>query len=381
MPSLDPRAPSPYGSSSHGHGSNHRHGSSHGHESNSNHGHDNGSSHGHSPIRTPVQTRSNDGNSGYPFPTSNDARQPVNAAARLSPPTVMSPSDSTASTTRLAYLETDDDPDSPVNTRALKGGLSPTSAAKRSDHGHDNLPTRNRSNSALDRSSDRERSLSPSGRTRKVSDHNLFDFPKKERDDDAETGSMYSTSSREHTKSGVSLERSLSSPYESTSSPSLAQSTNPTSTSTTHLKVRGLEHPTRSNTSPILSRAELSDSNQPTTRRKTERKCIKCAKKITDGKWIRVDSPESGEPGVLCEYDWKMLYLPKCRRCDKPIEGQAVGSSDGQIKGKYHRDCFNCTTCQVSSRVLHLDMSSIQSTSYPSHSIRPYSLTQLPTLI
>ncbi|KAI0318934.1 hypothetical protein OF83DRAFT_1113004 [Amylostereum chailletii] len=39
------------------------------------------------------------------------------------------------------------------------------------------------------------------------------------------------------------------------------------------------------------------------------------------------------------------MYLPKCRRCSKPIEKQAVSSSDGQLKGKYHRECFNCHTC------------------------------------
>jgi len=48
---------------------------------------------------------------------------------------------------------------------------------------------------------------------------------------------------------------------------------------------------------------------------------------------------------VLCDQCWKNMYLPKCRRCDLPIEKQAVSSSDGQLKGKYHRDCFNCHIC------------------------------------
>lgn len=117
------------------------------------------------------------------------------------------------------------------------------------------------------------------------------------------------------------------------------------------LKANLLQHPTRSKTSPTLSRTAGTGKDQPTTRRRTEKQCVKCGKKITDGKWIQVDSEEPDvAPSVLCEYDWKMLYLPKCRRCDKPIEGQAVGSADGQIKGKYHRDCFNCTTCQVKFR-------------------------------
>ncbi|TFY55821.1 hypothetical protein EVG20_g9179, partial [Dentipellis fragilis] len=74
---------------------------------------------------------------------------------------------------------------------------------------------------------------------------------------------------------------------------------------------------------------------------KRERICVRCTKKIDDGRWIRV---ESGK-GVLCDACWKGMYLPKCRRCNKPIEKQAVSSSDGQLKGKYHRDCFNCHTC------------------------------------
>lgn len=32
-----------------------------------------------------------------------------------------------------------------------------------------------------------------------------------------------------------------------------------------------------------------------------------------------------------------------------PIEKQAVSSSDGQLKGKYHRECFNCHVCHVSA--------------------------------
>ncbi|WVQ78546.1 hypothetical protein IAT38_000632 [Cryptococcus sp. DSM 104549] len=48
---------------------------------------------------------------------------------------------------------------------------------------------------------------------------------------------------------------------------------------------------------------------------------------------------------VLCEMDWKKLYLPACRRCNLPIEKSAVSSSDGQLKGKWHRACFTCTRC------------------------------------
>ncbi|KAJ7632754.1 hypothetical protein FB45DRAFT_744696, partial [Roridomyces roridus] len=68
--------------------------------------------------------------------------------------------------------------------------------------------------------------------------------------------------------------------------------------------------------------------------------CVRCEKKIDDGKWVQMDGGR-----VLCETCWKNMYLPKCRRCNLPIEKQAVSSSDGQLKGKYHRECFNCHIC------------------------------------
>ncbi|KAF7440629.1 hypothetical protein PC9H_000975 [Pleurotus ostreatus] len=73
------------------------------------------------------------------------------------------------------------------------------------------------------------------------------------------------------------------------------------------------------------------------------RVCRKCDKQIDDGRWIAIDG---GGGGVLCEACWKNMYLPKCRRCNLPIETAAISSSDGQLKGKYHKQCFSCSTCQ-----------------------------------
>lgn len=42
-----------------------------------------------------------------------------------------------------------------------------------------------------------------------------------------------------------------------------------------------------------------------------------------------------------------MLIDLQCRRCDQTIERAAVSSSDGQLKGKYHRACFSCWTCET----------------------------------
>jgi len=88
----------------------------------------------------------------------------------------------------------------------------------------------------------------------------------------------------------------------------------------------------RSRTVPEVKRC--SDSS---TRRKT---CQKCGETVGGSKrFVERDGV------VLCERDWKKLYLPSCRRCNLPIEKSAVSSSDGQLKGKWHRACFTCTRC------------------------------------
>ncbi|KIJ35746.1 hypothetical protein M422DRAFT_180355 [Sphaerobolus stellatus SS14] len=113
--------------------------------------------------------------------------------------------------------------------------------------------------------------------------------------------------------------------------------------------------PRRSHTNPTVSvsprdngaAAIRSVSDAKATRRKhddTHGKsstavCVRC--ELTIDKWIKLDPG----PGVLCERCWKNMYLPKCRRCNKPIEKAAVYASDGQLKGKYHPECFNCAVC------------------------------------
>ncbi|KAG7092610.1 hypothetical protein E1B28_008953 [Marasmius oreades] len=78
--------------------------------------------------------------------------------------------------------------------------------------------------------------------------------------------------------------------------------------------------------------------------------CVGCEKRIEDGRWVQVDD-EHGKgkqrKGVLCEGCWKGMYLPKCRRCQLPIEKHAISSSDGQLKGKYHKECFTCFECKA----------------------------------
>lgn len=50
---------------------------------------------------------------------------------------------------------------------------------------------------------------------------------------------------------------------------------------------------------------------------------------------------------TFCQACYADLYLPKCQRCSVAIEGRAVGSSDGKLKGKYHPDCFTCLDCSA----------------------------------
>ncbi|KAL1411073.1 hypothetical protein Q8F55_002020 [Vanrija albida] len=90
--------------------------------------------------------------------------------------------------------------------------------------------------------------------------------------------------------------------------------------------------------SPEMPPVPLSTS--PTASSRPKRACARC------------DAPVGGvrrfverDGVILCEADWKKMYLPACRRCRQPIEKSAVSSSDGQLKGKWHRACFTCTRC------------------------------------
>ena len=40
-------------------------------------------------------------------------------------------------------------------------------------------------------------------------------------------------------------------------------------------------------------------------------------------------------------------YKGPCRGCNEPIYGKSVSSADGQLTGRYHKQCFVCTTCRA----------------------------------
>ncbi|CAO3688771.1 unnamed protein product [Rhizopus microsporus] len=48
---------------------------------------------------------------------------------------------------------------------------------------------------------------------------------------------------------------------------------------------------------------------------------------------------------LYCRSDFKSLFLPKCRACNRPVEKEAVSAMDGKLKGKWHLECFGCHTC------------------------------------
>ncbi|CAB4396643.1 unnamed protein product [Rhizophagus irregularis] len=54
------------------------------------------------------------------------------------------------------------------------------------------------------------------------------------------------------------------------------------------------------------------------------------------------------EGNVYCPNDFTDLFLPKCRRCNLPVEKEAVSASDGKLEGKWHVKCFGCHTCYKS---------------------------------
>lgn len=113
----------------------------------------------------------------------------------------------------------------------------------------------------------------------------------------------------------------------SRTAPDLHPSSSATSTSTS------------SYSAPTKVRSATATATQVTSSKRTKQ-CQNCLEIVGGTKrFVERDGV------VLCEKDWKKLYLPSCRRCHLPIEKSAVSSSDGQLKGKWHKDCFSCTKC------------------------------------
>ncbi|GAA5965423.1 hypothetical protein JCM3765_002374 [Sporobolomyces pararoseus] len=71
--------------------------------------------------------------------------------------------------------------------------------------------------------------------------------------------------------------------------------------------------------------------------------CTTCQKRLKPSQ-----IQKAGDGQLFCRDCYAERYLPKCRKCEKAIEGGAVTSSDGKVLGKYHPACFTCFTCSKS---------------------------------
>ncbi|TKY86816.1 hypothetical protein EX895_004457 [Sporisorium graminicola] len=81
-------------------------------------------------------------------------------------------------------------------------------------------------------------------------------------------------------------------------------------------------------------------------RKKKERAAKRCC--ICDCSLSSSRTPFVERDGkLLCARDWKELYLPKCRKCNLIVEKGAVKSSDGALRGVFHRSCFSCAACEA----------------------------------
>ncbi|KAI9306882.1 hypothetical protein BJ944DRAFT_142132, partial [Cunninghamella echinulata] len=49
---------------------------------------------------------------------------------------------------------------------------------------------------------------------------------------------------------------------------------------------------------------------------------------------------------LYCRTDFNRLFLHTCQGCQKPIERESITSSDGKLKGKWHKHCFHCYQCK-----------------------------------
>ena len=100
-------------------------------------------------------------------------------------------------------------------------------------------------------------------------------------------------------------------------------------------------------TTPVLSYSPAHFSkgdNGPTIKeRRVKRRCAICNCSLSSSKTPFVE--RDGQ--YFCAKDYATRYLPRCRKCSQPVESNAVKSSDGALRGIFHRDCFTCFDCDT----------------------------------
>lgn len=90
----------------------------------------------------------------------------------------------------------------------------------------------------------------------------------------------------------------------------------------------------------------LPEMDRPVRRHKTPRPimlCCVCLCSLSSSKTPCVE--QDGK--LFCAEDYRQLFLPKCSKCRQPVEKNAVRSSDGALKGIFHRSCFCCFQCDA----------------------------------
>ncbi|EIW60146.1 uncharacterized protein TRAVEDRAFT_164694 [Trametes versicolor FP-101664 SS1] len=266
------------------------------------------------------------------LPAVDTSAQSPGAGAGSADPSPLSPLSDDGSYGGLAYADSDDDDDLPLRASPLPLATPAKPAAVAGSGNKVRFPSMTNSESKYSSaSSSSSATTSPP--------------PMPQRSLSTSTaGSSYS--SRTIAKSTGALDRAMETLFEDGPSSPTASTTSRAFTAADPYResvssIKSPKPPIRSHTSPTLPSSARAEAAKTAARRPKRRVCLRCEKHIEDGRWIQV---EGGN--VLCDKCWKNMYLPKCRRCNKTIEKQAVSSSDGQLKGKYHKECFSCFTCE-----------------------------------
>ncbi len=106
--------------------------------------------------------------------------------------------------------------------------------------------------------------------------------------------------------------------------------------------------PTASASAPLLS-SPLREKASPATAGSNKngaskrRCCCICNCSLSTSKKPYVER----DGAYFCARDYAERYLPKCRKCKQPVESNAVKSSDGALRGIFHRACFTCFECDA----------------------------------
>ncbi|GAA5831910.1 hypothetical protein JCM3766R1_000148 [Sporobolomyces carnicolor] len=144
----------------------------------------------------------------------------------------------------------------------------------------------------------------------------------------------------DHTEKGTSASRSAHEEADTASTPRAPTSRIPTSTSVPSLG--SFSHAASSARNGALAASGSSPNLSSVLHGAPPTKfdCTTCRKRLKPSQ-----IQKAGDGQLFCRECYAERYLPKCRKCERAIEGGAVTSADGKIVGKYHPACFSCFSC------------------------------------